>query len=239
MIRRGLAQWPCARKVTSATPPKISSCVSKLNGEIVVMDAAYQSAGSRARKAFPQIAALVIVFHMARFRACSLLPELTTETNSRTTGYGLSGTPRVILDAGPPGLLGPEWERLSHVYFWQMVAAPPRAPNQSGILGRSFRYLKIAARAIMTDQNMIQGQDVLPLASIARRHAPHSVTGIPPSLAMTGRADLLAGAASAISDHDPPLAILRPRKNGMPNILNARNAAILDSARQALRTCMR
>ena len=142
------------------------------------------------------------------------------------------------MDAGSPGLIGPEWDRLHHVYCWEMIAAPPRDSNQNGMMVRSFRNLEISVRAILTDATMVPGQDVLAMASSARNPVPHSATGIPPALAMTGRADLLAGAASTIFDHDPASGdILVKQQNGMRNILNARNAAIAASARQALKTC--
>ena len=145
---------------------------------------------------------------------------------------------RIILDAGSPVLRGEEWDRLSHVFCWQMIAAAPRAPHQNGMLERSFRNLKIAVHAIMSDPTMEPGQHVLTLASIARNRVPHLATGIPPALAMTGRADLLAGAASAIFDHDPLSDdIVIKQQDSMRNILNARNAVITATAKQALETC--
>ena len=90
----------------------------------------------------------------------------------------------------------------------------------------------------MTDATMTQRKDVLKMASVAINHFPHSVTGGPPALAMTGRADFLAGDASAIFDQDPEAGdIIAKQQNGMRNILNAGNDVIAASARQASETC--
>lgn len=126
------------------------------------------------------------------------------------------GNPRrAILDAGPPGLIGPKWGR-------GMVAASHRYPNQNGMFGRSFRNSNIDARSIMTDASMIPGQDVIHMAGISRNHAPHSATGIPPALSTTGRDDLSAGDSSVIFDHDPASGdILAKQQNGLRNIPNA------------------
>ena len=176
------------------------------------------------------------------FCAISMVSDLTAKTASAVFANDwvrFVGKPRrIIMDAGPPGLIGHECDKLSHVFCWRIIAAPPRAPNQNGMLERSFRNLKIAAHAIMADQTMVPCQQVLTLASIARNRAPHSVTGIPPALAMTGRADLLDGASSTIFDHDPTSDdILAKQQNSMGNISNARNDAIVSPARQALKTC--
>ena len=194
-------------KVSRVTHRKISSWISKFGGEIVGIDVVYPFLGSHQRKSFPKIDALMTVCCLTRFCVCSQLSDLTDKTASAVftnDRFRFVGKPRrIITDAGPPELIGPEWGRLSHVFFWQMVAAPPRSANRGGIPERIFRNLKIAVRAIITDATMVHGQDLLTMASIARNHVPHSVTGIPPVMAMAGRSDLLAGAASTIFDPDP------------------------------------
>ena len=120
-----------------------------------------------------------------------------------------------------------------------MISAPPRAPNQNGMMERSFRNSEIAIHAITTDQSTNPGQDVLTMACIARNHVPHSATGIPPALEMTGRADLLDGAASTIFDHNPSSGdVVIKQANGMRNILNARNDVVEATAKIALETCI-
>ena len=92
----------------------------------------------------------------------------------------------------------------------------------------------------MTDPTAVPGRKVLTLDTIARNHAPRSTTGIPPALVMAGRADLLAGCAAAVWNHDPAGAesLVVKHQNAIRNILNARNAAITASAQQALRTVL-
>ena len=243
MITRLHAQCSCSGQATRATPPKISSWIAKFNGEIVGIDIVYPFSGSPPSKTCTKISALMMVCCLTRFCALSILPDLTAQTTSTVfmnDWVRFVGKPRrIILDAGSPGLMGKEWGQLSHVFRWQMISAPPRAPHQNGMLERTFRNLKIAIRAIMSDPAMEPGQTVLTLASIARNHVPHTITGIPPCLAMTGRADLLAGAASTIFDHNPVSdEIAIKQRNAMRNILNARNAVITATAMQALKTCI-
>ena len=174
----------------------------------------------------------MMVCCLTRLRECSLLLDLTAKTAPTAFMSDwvrfVGESRRTIMDAGSPGLLVPEWDRLSHVYCWQMIEGPPRAPNQNGILARSPRCLKNSC-------SRQYGQAVLTMGSIARNHVPRSASGIPNALGMTGRADLLAGAEPALFDHAPTsgdTAIKKP--NGMSNILNARNAATAASARQEL-----
>ena len=247
LITRVPTRCTCAGKVNRVTPPEISPWVAKFNGEIVGLDVVYPFVGSRAEKTTKTktfgIPALMMVCCLTRFCARSLLIDLKPKTVSEVFmdhWVRFVGKPRrLIMDGGSPGLVGKEWDRLSHVFCFQMINAPARAPNQNGMLERSFRNLKIAVRAILSDPSMKPGQSVLTLASIARNHVPHSATGIPPALAMTGRADLMDGAASTIFDHDPISGdIIVKQQNGIRNIPNARNAIIMSSARQALKTCI-
>lgn len=98
------------------------------------------------------------------------------------------------------------------------------------------RSLKVATRSIMTDETMTPCQDVLTMATIARAHTPNTITGIPPSLSMTGRPDVIAGRSATIWNRDPESVeeALAVQQNATRNILNARNAAIMASAQQAL-----
>ena len=78
----------------------------------------------------------------------------------------------------------------------------------------------------MTDEHMIAGQYVLTLATIARNHVPCSLTGVPPYLALTGRADILAGCAATVRNSDPESPdFLIKQKNPIWNIPNAMNSA--------------
>ena len=243
MITRVLAQCSRSGEVNRSTPPKISSWIAKFNGEIVGIDVVYPFAGSRAHKAFPKIFGLATAFCLTKLCARPAIHDIAEKTTSTAFMNDLVrffwGTRRIILDAGSPGQIGPECDRLPNAFFWKMIAGPPRAPDQNGVMWRSFRNLKISAHSIMTDPSMIPGKELITLAIISRNHLPRPATGVHPALAITGRVDLLAGAASTIFDHDPvsdDIAI--HQQYGMRNILNARNDAIAASARQALKTCI-
>ena len=147
---------------------------------------------------------------------------------------------RISMDNVSPGMTGPAWGRISHVYGWQLISAPPRTPHQNGLVERSMRSLNVPIQAIMTDETMTHGQDVLTMATIARNHTPRTIAGVPPALAMTGRSDMLVGCAAAIWDHDPESAgeVIAKQQNDMRNISEARNAAITASAQQALKTVL-
>ena len=62
-------------------------------------------------------------------------------------------------------------------------------PRQNGLAERSMGSVKVDAQSIMADESLRPGQDVPTVATIARHHTPHTIAGIPPALAMTGRAD--------------------------------------------------
>ena len=74
---------------------------------------------------------------------------------------------------------------------------------------------------------------------MARNHVPHTVTGIPPALTMSGRCDLLAGHASTAWPHNPDTvgpAVLQT--NAMRHILNERSAVMAADAERTLTTCL-
>ena len=73
------------------------------------------------------------------------------------------------------------------------------------------------------------------LGTISRNHAHRTIAGIPTSLALTGRADILAGFAAAIWNSDPESPdLITNQQNSVRNIPNARNDVIAASAPHAL-----
>ena len=76
--------------------------------------------------------------------------------------------------------------------------------------------------------------------TIARNHTPHTIAGIRPALAMTGRTDMLAVCGAKIWYNDPESVgdVAAREQNSMRNIPNARNAAIAASSRHALETLL-
>ena len=109
---------------------------------------------------------------------------------------------RIIDDREFPGMTGVEWGALPHTYRIQLVHAPKSAPLQNGLVARAVRTVKVAIRQLLTNAAVAPSQNVVTLVTTARNHVPHTVTGLPPALEMTGRSDFLAGEASKARNHD-------------------------------------
>ena len=76
-------------------------------------------------------------------------------------------------------------------------------------------------------------------SAIAKNHAPHATTGLPPELAMAGRCDVLAGHSHTAFNRDPEIAdsIMEIDVN-MRNFANARNAIIYPESNRSVRTML-
>lgn len=133
---------------------------------------------------------------MARFAICSLIVDCKAVTliNILVNDWirQLGKPRRIIMDNGSPGMFGTDWNDFSRSYAIQLVHAPRQTPYQNCLAERAVQSLKSGIEAILPDASLIQSQEVLAQAAIARNHVPHTVTGIPPALAMTGRSDILA-----------------------------------------------
>ena len=241
-IKRVLDGCNCKGVAHRITPPKLTGRSSKFCGEIIGMDVVYPFTGTRNGVIGNLFPALLVIDCLSRFAICTLLPNVKAGT---LTGVLLNdwirpiGKPRrIICDNGPPGMTGAEWGDLSHIYCIQIAHAPKTAPQQNGLAERAVRSIKTATRQLMSGPNMAPSQTILTQVTMARNHVPHTVTGIPPALAMTGRADLLAGHASTAWNHDPQSIDPAVRQtNAMRNIPNARSALIRADAERALVTC--
>ena len=234
--------------VNRSTPPKISSWVARFNGEIIGVDVVRPFVDTKRRRfghndgvAGKNLTALLIVDCMARFDARFLVADcktLTLITALLNDWIRTLGKPRrIIMDNGPPGMFGTEWGDFSHTYVIQLVNAPKSSPHQNGLTERVVRPLNAGIRAFLSDSDIRPSQTVLTQAAMARNHVPHSVTGIPPALAMTGRCDLLAGHAATAWSHYPdstdPASL---PANAMRNILVTRTAVMAADADRALKT---
>ena len=187
--------------------------------------------------------ALLIVDCLTRFSICSLVPDakaITLISTILNDWVRPLGKPRrIIMGNGSPRTFGTEWAEFSHAYAIQLVHAPKAAPYQNGLAERVVRSLKEALKAILSDKDEVPSQKNLTQAVMARNHVPHTVTGIPPALAMTGRCDLLAGHAATAWSHNPDtLGPIIQQPNAMRNILNARTAVMVTDAQRTLNTCL-
>ena len=126
----------------------------------------------------------------------------------------------------------------SHIWMAIHTSSCP-GPHQNGLAERTVRSLKAAVQSIVQNDKYSQpSQALLTLAVIAKNHAPHSVTGLPPSFAMTGRCDIASGASTCMWEHDPMSHdSLIPQLNSLRKILEARNAVIVADSSNAIRTC--
>ena len=89
-----------------------------------------------------------------------------------------------------------------------------------------------------TDTNLTQA--IVTQAVIAKNHVPHSITGIPPALATTGRCDILAGYSVTGFNREPDISDSVVRQcNSLKNIMNARDAIILADAENAADSLLR
>ena len=250
-IERIHRQCGCKRSVHRITPPVVSSWIARFSGEIVAMDIIYPFTEfgidqnwteARARAKSPP--ALLVVDSLTRFITCTLLDDVTTQTVSqaflRDWVMHFGKPKRIILDQGGPGFTGHEWENLSHVFGWQYIKAPTRASHQNGLAERSVRSLKAAIQSIaLNDGHANLTQEVITLAVIAKNHAPHAVTGLPPAFAMTGRCDITSGASTCIWEHDPlSHDSLIPQVNSLRKILDARNAILRADSENAIKLCL-
>ena len=107
------------------------------------------------------------------------------------------------MDHLSPGMFGGEWGDFSHTYAIQLVHAPQGAPYQNGLCERVVRSLNTELKAILTEEWAQPSQRILAQAVMERNHVPHTATGLPPALEMTGRCDLLAGRAATAWTHGP------------------------------------
>ena len=244
VIQDVLAKCGCQTAVRRITPPVVASTAAKYNGEIIALDIIFPFTNCFDGRISKEHPALFMIDSLSRFVNCTLLVN-------RASGYAAQvfindwvrtlGKPRrIITDRGGPTLQGDAWAELSDIYGWEMIHAPRFAPHQNGIAERSTRSLKIAVGNLTTATNTTDpAQDISTQSAIAKNHVPHSVTGIPPAMAMTGRCDILAGHGYTALTHDPNAfdSLIRVTNN-MNNILNARNAIIVADASYAIKTML-
>ena len=245
----------CIRSVHRITPPVVSSWVARFSGEIVAMDIIYPFAefgkegkiwidGKQLDSRAPTNPALLVADSLTRVITCTLLTDLSAETVTqiflRDWVMRFGKPKRIILDQGGPGFTGQEWEHLSHVFGWQYIKAPTKMSHQNGLAERSVRSLKAATQSIALNEGHLElTQNTITLAVIAKNHAPHSVTGLPPAFAMTGRCDIGSGAAKCTWEHDPlSHDSLIPQTNAVRKILDARNTIMRRDAEYAVKTSL-
>ena len=250
-ISRIHAKCGCVRSVHRITPPVVTSWIARFSGEIVAMDIIYPftefGKDNDSRLPSQRIAtnpALLIVDSLTRFITCSLLADLTAATVTqaflRDWVMHFGKPKRIILDQGGPGFTGHEWEKLSHVFGWQYIKAPTKMSHQNGLAERSVRTLKAAIQSIAINEGHMElNQNTITLAVIAKNHAPHAVTGLPPAFAMTGRCDIASGAATCTWEHDPlSHDALIPQVNAVRKIIEARNEIMRKDAEHAVKTSL-
>ena len=123
-----------------------------------------------------------------------------------------------------------------------MIRAPPKfTAKQNWLEERAVRSFKIAVKKNIADAPKYSRpcREILTHASIDTHHLPHSATGIPPALAMTGRCDISSGYPHTAFNHDPEIAeSVMEINNNVRNITNARNAIVFADAHRAVRTMM-
>ena len=242
LIEKLYADCKCQVAVQRITPPNVACWLAKYNGEIVAIDIIFPFKDCCEEKLHKQFPALFMIDSLSRFINCSMLIGRTAEHVGSVfvnDWVRTIGKPRrIITDAGGPSLTGNFWRELSHVYGWQMIQAPQFTPQQNGLAERAVRSFKIAVKNIFAaTKDACPCQEILTQAVIAKNHVPHTTTGLPPALAMTGRCDILAGFSHTAFNHDPEIAdSVMKANNGMRTIMNARNAIIFADAKNAVRT---
>ena len=234
----------CQAGVHRVTPPNVSCWIAKYNGEVVAVDICYPFTDAHKEITnggkFP---ALIMVDILSRYVNCSLIPKVT---GGHVTAAFLNdwvrplGKPRrVLMDQGGPGFRSGERTQASDTFGWQLVAAPVRTQSQNGLAERNVRSIKTAIRNLLAAESYPKPeQRIITMAAIAENHAPHSLTGLPPALAMLGRCDVLAGLAQTAFNHNPDSTDPTMRQmNTLRNIMNARNAIIHAEANRVVRIC--
>ena len=234
----------CQAGVHRVPPPNVSCWVAKYNGEVVSVDTFYPFAEPHKEIAIGgKLPALITVGSLPRYVNCSLIPKVTGEhvpaafLNDWVRPLGKPR--RVLMGQGGPGFRSGAWTQASDTFGWQLVAAPVRTQSQNGLAGRNARSIKTAVRNLLAAESYPKPeQRIVTLAVIAKNHAPHSLTGLPPALAMLGRCDLLAGIAQTAFNHNPDSSGPTMRQmNTLRNITNARNAIIHAEANRLIETC--
>ena len=128
--------------------------------------------------------------------------------------------------------------RIATCILYPAGARSKRDTATKRIGGKSGKVAKISLKQLLLDVTAQPSQALITQVAMARNHCPHTVTGIPPALAVAGRSDLLAGHASTDWGRDPESIDRAARQlNSMRHILNARNAIITDDEKRALATC--
>ena len=208
-IQRIAHNCNCQRSAHRIAPPVVSSWVARFSGEVVAVDIIRPFGEVGPEGLFPLwkatggISALLVVDSLTRFISCQIAKNLTSEVVAHVFMIDWaqrSGKPkRIILDQGGPGMGGRGWGDLSRIFGWRYIRAPTRAPHQNGLAERPVRSLKATAQSIVRSGNRSHpSQALLALAVIAKNHAPHAATGIPPDFAMTGRCDVASGASTCM-----------------------------------------
>ena len=125
-VKRVMHKCNCQRSVHRIAPPVVSSWVARFSGEVVAVDVIYPFSDVGPEGLFPRwratgkIPALLVVDSLTRFISCQILKGLNSEIatqvfmNEWVKHFGKPK--RIILDQGIPGLVGGEWESLSHVF---------------------------------------------------------------------------------------------------------------------------
>ena len=244
MITELYKSCKCQIGVHRMTPPNVSSWITKYNGEIIALDVCYPFVEAHPEINGGKSPALIVVDSLSRYINCSLLKRVTGDCILETLlndWVRTLGKPRKILtDHHGPGFRSKIWTDASDIYGWQLITAPPSTQSQNGLAERAVRSLKVAVRNILSTESRPKiDQMILTQAVIAKNHAPHAITGIPPALAMLGRSDILSGHAQVAFNHDPETnSPMIKQMNSLRNIMNARNAVIHADANHAIRTCI-
>ena len=229
--RRVLGNFFCNGISHRVTPPRLTGSSSKFSGQIIELGVAYPSAGEREGMSGKRFSALLMVGCLARFP----IPPIAQGCRSATlTGALLNdrirplGKPRcIIAENGPPVAVCIERRGMPHTYSIVLAHAPNRNRRRMGWRSELPRRWKCPLANYYLTFPMAPSKTVLIQVATARNHVPHTVTGIPPASAMTGRPDLLSGNAAAAWSQDPhPIDPSVRLSNAIRNIPNARNAII-------------
>ena len=218
--------------------------MSKYNGEVVAIDICYPFLDAHPDVNGGKSPALILIDSLSSYVNCSPMPQISgkcvLDAFLNDWVRPLGKPRRILLDNGCPGFKNHLWAESNHVFGWQLAQAPPKTQSQNGLAERAVRSLKVAAGNILSSESLPKiEQTVLTLAVIAKNHAPHTITGLPPAMEMLGRSDILSGFAQTAFNHNPDsTAPAVKQMNSVRNITNAQNAVIHADANRAIKTCI-
>ena len=223
----------CQIGIHRVAPPNVSCRAAKYNGEVAAVDICYPFLdGHSDLKVGNHRRRLLVKFSFLGTVPGGLV--LGTSLNDWARPLGAPG--EILLGNGWPVCQNRAWGSLRN-FRLEVGDGSARHSVENGLAGRAARPLKVDVVNISPTESRTKIERRTPtLAVVSKKHLPRSIAGIPSSLAMLARCDILPVYARTAFNRNPESAgPVIHQMHSVRNITHARNDVIHADADRAIK----